>query len=154
MLAFHFSIAPSTEPHLLVPRTQDVMSKAGFPPSFTDVLPGGVYESSGDGPSAGQPRISKIPTVAWSFKNATFAATLFLYAAAAVGLNTIPLGGYDEEKAKQTLGIPDRYGIPVMIVCGYKAPSDMYPPSPRVETDQIVYDGKFGATNPVLSGKP
>ena len=61
-------------------------------------------------------------TAAWSVKNTIFAAQTFILAAAAHGLSTAPMEGFDERRLCYALNIPmKRYTIPMVICTGYSA---------------------------------
>ena len=65
------------------------------------------------------PIINSDPT-AWSVKNTIFAAQTFILAAAAHGLSTAPMEGFDERRLCYALNIPmRRYSIPMVICTGY-----------------------------------
>lgn len=58
----------------------------------------------------------------WSVKNTIFAAQTFILAAAAHGLSTAPMEGFDERRLCYALNIPmKRYSIPMVICTGYTA---------------------------------
>ena len=64
-------------------------------------------------------------STAWSVKNTIFAAQTFILAAAANGLGTAPMEGFDERRLCYTLNIPlKRYTIPMVICAGYTATRD------------------------------
>ncbi|KAJ8523813.1 hypothetical protein ON010_g17304 [Phytophthora cinnamomi] len=86
-----------------------------------------------------------VSTEAWAYKQTTFAAATFLYAAQVHGLATCPIEGLSQAKVKQVLDIPDRYSIPVVVTLGYANP-DAKPakPSVRFPSSEVYFDGKFG----------
>ncbi|KAJ8540569.1 hypothetical protein ON010_g12657 [Phytophthora cinnamomi] len=68
-----------------------------------------------------------VSTVAWAYKQTTFAAATFL------------------PEPSQVLDIPDRYSIPVVVALGYANP-DAKPakPSVRFPSSEVFFDGEFG----------
>lgn len=68
------------------------------------------------------------------------------------GLVTHPMTGFDMEKARETLRIPDEYAIQALIAIGYQGPREALPeglqereqPSQRRPLGSFVYEGMFG----------
>lgn len=68
------------------------------------------------------------------------------------GLATHPMAGFDHDKARKNLGIPDEYDIPAMIVVGKRGSKEKLPqelkereiPNGRKPLSEIVMEGKFG----------
>ncbi len=95
-----------------------------------------------------QPVPSYVPTIAWSYKQTIFPAASFVYAAQSHGLGTCVMEGFDENRLRNILDIPDRYSIPVVICCGYADETKLLPcKTPRLEPKQVFFDGKFGTTS-------
>ena len=69
---------------------------------------------------------SQLPSVnspeAWAFKNASFAAQTLMLAATAHGLSSCAMEGFNARAVRLVCGIPDRYGIPLIVSLGH-APS-------------------------------
>ena len=97
------------------------------------------------------PVIQCDPT-AWSVKNTIFASQTFILAAAANGLSTAPMEGFDERRLCYALNIPmTRYTVPMVICAGYSAapkehssgkePSDKG--KRRYQLEDICYTDKF-----------
>ncbi|RLN72498.1 hypothetical protein BBJ28_00004555 [Nothophytophthora sp. Chile5] len=136
----------------------------GAPADFANNLPHFVRLFSGEGKVAGgirecistavsplQAVPSYVPTMAWAFKQTTFAAATFLYAAQAHGVATCPMEGFDETRVRNALDIPDRYGVPVVICLGYENPAAKpVKASPRLAPTEIFFDGKFGQSSEKL----
>lgn len=70
------------------------------------------------------------------------------------GLITHPMTGFDFDKAREVLSVPEDYAIQALIAIGYQGPKDSLPealqereqPSPRIPVEQLVYSGSFGQT--------
>jgi nitroreductase len=113
-------------------------------------LAGGIRSLISTAVSPLQAVPSMVPTIAWSFKQTTFAASAFLYAAQSYGLATCPMEGFDELRVRNALDIPDRYAIPVVVACGYPSPDNAQSspkPSPRLAPEELFFDGKFGRSS-------
>lgn len=89
-----------------------------------------------------------VPTIAWSYKQTMIAASFYTLAATSHGLGTCMMEGFDENRVKVCLDIPDRYSIPVIIATGYAqtSSSDTPRPSPRFERDELFYKDTFGGS--------
>ncbi|EGZ13464.1 hypothetical protein PHYSODRAFT_303035 [Phytophthora sojae] len=130
--------AADTEPSKNVARMQQLNRDNGAPEPFVSKIPALVELFSGEH----DPNVS---TEAWAYKQTTFAAATFLYAAQVHGLATCPMEGLDQAKVKQALGIPDRYSIPVVVALGHVNPeAKPAKPSVRFPPSEIFFDGKFG----------
>lgn len=142
-----------------------MLHENGAPADFVQNLPHFVRLFSGEGQLATgvQSIISTlmsplravpapVPTVAWSFKQASFAAATFLYAAQAHGLATCPMEGFDDVRLRTALDIPDRYVVPVVVALGFPKDTAGTPPkqSPRLPPSEIFFDGKFGQSSEAL----
>lgn len=76
----------------------------------------------------------------------------FALAATMEGLATHPMTGFDFEKARDILGIPDSYAIQVLVAVGYQGPVEDLPeqlrarerPNDRRPIGQSIYAGSFG----------
>lgn len=97
------------------------------------------------------PVIQCDPT-AWSVKNTIFASQTFILAAAANGLSTAPMEGFDERRLCYALNIPmKRYTVPMVICAGYSSVSKEHSagkePSEkgkrRYQLEDICYTDKF-----------
>ncbi|KAE9009577.1 hypothetical protein PR003_g15884 [Phytophthora rubi] len=132
--------AADCEPSKNVPRMQQLNRDNGAPDAFVSKIPALVELFSGEH----DPNVS---TEAWAYKQTTFAAATFLYAAQVHGLATCPMEGLDQAKVKEVLDIPDRYSIPVVVTLGHANP-DAKPakPSVRFPPSEVFFDGKFGQT--------
>ncbi|ETM38055.1 hypothetical protein L914_15544 [Phytophthora nicotianae] len=130
--------AADCEPSKNVSRMQQLNRDNGAPDEFVNKIPALVELFSGEH----NPEVS---TEAWAYKQATFAAATFLYAAQVHGLATCPMEGFDQIRVRNALDIPDRYGVPVVIALGHANP-DAKPekPSARLDPTEIFFDGKFG----------
>ncbi|RLN66287.1 hypothetical protein BBJ28_00013919 [Nothophytophthora sp. Chile5] len=153
-----------SEPSKRVPHLQKLAHDNGAPADFVSNLPHFVRLFSGEGKVAGgirecistavsplQAVPSNVPTMAWAFKQTTFAAATFLYAAQVHGVATCPMEGFDETRVRNALDIPDRYGVPVVICLGYENPAAKpAKASPRLAPTEIFFDGKFGQSSEKL----
>ena len=54
----------------------------------------------------------------FAVKNSSFYAMSLMYAAMAFGYETHPMDGFDENKVKNLLNLPENVIIPVIIACG------------------------------------
>ncbi|GMF11453.1 unnamed protein product [Phytophthora lilii] len=127
-----------------VPRKQQLNRDNGAPDEFVNGIPSHVQKFSGEG----DPNVS---TEAWAYKQATFAAATFLYAAQVHGLATCPMEGIDQVRVKRLLNIPDRYSIPVVIALGYANPAAKpAKPSVRFAPTEVFFDDKFGLSTAKL----
>jgi nitroreductase len=70
-----------------------------------------------------------------------------------MGLYVHQIGGYDREKAREVLEIPDRYEPAAMMAIGYKGDPGQLPPEvaereigerKRLETEALLFLGKWG----------
>jgi nitroreductase len=72
--------------------------------------------------------------------------------AVAQGLATHGMQGFDYERAKKELGVPDDYEVMAMVAIGKKGPKEKLPddlqkkeaPNDRKPLSEIVMEGKFG----------
>ncbi|POM77899.1 Nitroreductase family [Phytophthora palmivora] len=150
--------AADLEPSKRVPRLQKLAHDNGAPADFVSNMPHVVRLFSGEGAVASGlraalatvvspllPSPSNVSTEAWSFKQTTFAAATFLYAAQVHGLATCPMEGFDQVRVRNALDIPDRYGVPVVIALGHANPAAKpEKPSVRLDPTEVFFDGKFG----------
>ncbi|TDH66576.1 uncharacterized protein CCR75_005630 [Bremia lactucae] len=150
--------AADLEPTKRVPRLQKLAYDSGAPADFVSNMPHVVRLFSGEGMISSmlrkiistavsplQPAPSDVSTEAWSFKQTSFAAATFLYAAQVHGLATCPMEGFDIIRVRNALDIPDRYSVPVVIALGYADPSAKPKKlSERLDPTEMFFDGKFG----------
>ncbi|WP_400161790.1 nitroreductase family protein [Brevibacillus sp. TJ4] len=69
------------------------------------------------------------------------------------GLVTRAMGGYDRDKAREVLGIPDGFEPQIVIAIGHPGEKDALPealqereqPTQRVPLSELVYEGAFSA---------
>ncbi|RLN46875.1 hypothetical protein BBJ29_002884 [Phytophthora kernoviae] len=153
--------AADCEPTKRVPRLQKLAADNGASTDLVNNLPHVVRLFSGEGVAASgiraaiatavsplQPAPSNVSTEAWAFKQTTFAAATFLYAAQEHGVATCPMEGFDQIRVRNALDIPDRYGIPVVIALGYPNPAAApTKPSVRLQPTEVFFDGKFGQSS-------
>lgn len=68
------------------------------------------------------------------------------------GLVVHGMEGFDYDKAKVSLSIPDDYQVEALVAVGKRAPAEALPdelrkkeaPSPRKALNEFVFEGKFG----------
>lgn len=68
------------------------------------------------------------------------------------GLITHPMTGFDFEKAREVLNIPEDYAINALVAIGYQAPKEDLPeaikerekPSTRRPLEESIFEGEFG----------
>ncbi|KAL4162492.1 hypothetical protein PRNP1_003029 [Phytophthora ramorum] len=127
------------EPSKNVERMQQLNRDNGAPDAFVNNIPPLVELFSGEH----DPNVS---TEAWAYKQTTFAAATFLYAAKVHGLDTCPMEGMSQADLKKVLNIPaDRYSVPVVVALGHGNP-DAKPAklSVRFQPTEIFFEGQFG----------
>jgi nitroreductase len=69
------------------------------------------------------------------------AMTNITLAAQALGLGTCWIGGFEQQKAREVLGIPERYKVVELMPLGY--PAEAPPARPRKSLDEIVCYDRF-----------
>jgi len=75
----------------------------------------------------------------------------FALQAASIGLMTHPMGGFDKNKAREVLNIPDEYDIHAVVAIGYQGDPEDLPeefigrekPSDRQPLSAMVFEGQF-----------
>ncbi|KDO28797.1 hypothetical protein SPRG_20004 [Saprolegnia parasitica CBS 223.65] len=154
--------AADLEPSKRLPAVEHMLRQDGANPSYVQQLGAKLRFFGGEGHLAGgiralistavsplRPVPTYVPVTAWSYKQTMIAATTFMYAAESHGVGTQAMEGYDETRLRHALDIPDRYSVPVVIACGYAAPSTSgRGPSPRLPVDDLFFHGKFGQPLP------
>ena len=79
--------------------------------------------------------ISKI----WAVKNASLFAMSVMFAAKALGLESHPMDGFDEEKVKKEFGIEERCVVPMLIALGQINPgTKLLPRAMRRQVNEFV----------------
>ena len=76
----------------------------------------------------------------------------FALEAARRGIATHPIGGFDRDKAREVLRVPDDYDIWALIIIGYRGDRDALPealrpreqPNARRPIESFVFEGAFG----------
>ncbi|KAI9905897.1 hypothetical protein PsorP6_013614 [Peronosclerospora sorghi] len=153
--------AADCEPTKRVPRLQQLAHDYGAPADVVSNMPHVVRLFSGEGMVASGLRAviattmsplfpvpSSVLTEAWAFKQTTFAAATFLYAAQVHGLSTCPMEGFDQIRVRNVLDIPDRYRVPVVIALGHPDPAAKpEKPSVRLDPTEVFFDGKLGQSS-------
>lgn len=90
-----------------------------------------------------------MPTIesvqSWSYKNTSLLAQTFVLAATSYELSTCIMEGFDADRLKKALRIPDRYGIPFAVAVGYEyEESEGRVETPRLELDEVFFRDSFG----------
>lgn len=67
------------------------------------------------------PRMPAVHREHWATKQVMLSAMTFMLAAAAAGLATVPMEGFDETRVRRLAGIPRSFTIPVVVAVGYAA---------------------------------
>jgi nitroreductase len=89
----------------------------------------------------------------YAWHDTGMASVLLMVQAQALGLWSHPMGGFDPEKAKIDLGIPEPFEPVAMIALGYPGNADDLPddlrkrqqsPRNRKPLDEVVFRGRFG----------
>lgn len=65
------------------------------------------------------PRIPAVHKEYWLTKQTMLAAMLFMLAAEAAGVATVPMEGFDESRVKKAMGIPPSFVVPLVVPVGY-----------------------------------
>lgn len=130
-----------------VPRIQELQLAAGLPPSYVSGLPSSVslFSQHELPPETKSPLGA--PTIAWAFKQTTFAAATFLYAAQAHGVATGPMEGFDEVRVREVLKIPERYKVAVVVALGYPLEGKKPHDTVRLPPTEVFFDGEFGKSS-------
>lgn len=78
-------------------------------------------------------------SLAFAAKNAGLFAMSFMYAAAARGLDTHPMDGFDLEAVRKEFAVPDNYWIPMLIAVGRRKPGlELHPKAWRQSADDMI----------------
>ena len=154
--------AADLDPVKLVPRVQAMERKErGLPEAYLATLPFSVAFLAGQGHLAHafkdlfttamsplQPMPSVSSLEAWSYKNTAIAASWYMLACSAHGLDTCPMEGFDGRRIMQVLRIPaSRYAIPLVISTGYGKATGAplaAKKSPRFPPEAVVFKDTYG----------
>jgi nitroreductase len=80
-------------------------------------------------------------SLAFAAKNAGLFAMSFMYDAAAHGLDTHPMDGFDREAVRKEFNIPKNYWIPMLIAVGHrKRDLKVHPKAWRQSVDDMILD--------------
>lgn len=79
------------------------------------------------------PPIPTSPTALrqWAARETMLAVQTFMLAARGLGLDTCPMGAFDEGRLRRLLGIPRRMSVPVIVAVGYRG-EHLTVPGPRL----------------------
>ncbi|MFQ6081165.1 MAG: nitroreductase family protein [Candidatus Bathyarchaeia archaeon] len=78
----------------------------------------------------------------WFRQDPMIAIEHMVLAATALGYGSCWIGGFDEEKVKRILGVPERLAVIAMLPIG--VPGESPPPRPRKAPMEIVYLEEYG----------
>jgi len=74
---------------------------------------------------------------AWSVAQCHIAATNMMMAAAMIGIDTCPMGGFEPEAVADTLGIDrQKYAVALIVAAGYRG--QVQPPKQRLSLSELV----------------
>ncbi|MEZ0575990.1 nitroreductase family protein [Halodesulfovibrio aestuarii] len=77
--------------------------------------------------------------LAFAVKNTAFFAMSLMYAAAARGLETHPMDGFDHDGVKKEFNIPENYWVPLLLAVGHHAKNaEVLPKKKRKSYDELV----------------
>lgn len=91
-----------------------------------------------------QPMPQVEPVQAWSYKNCSLAVQSYVLAATSYDLATTVMEGFDANRLKKVLHIPDRYGIPMVVATGYEYSEESNELTPRLDLNEVVFQNTFG----------
>ena len=110
-------------------------------------------------PLTPSPKLSDSPEV-WSIKNTALASQQLMLAAAALGVQSSPMEGFDERRVCFQLSIPpERYSVPLIVSLGYskntnfenhtipsisKVDVSHFHKKVRFDVEDMCYQDKFG----------
>ena len=77
----------------------------------------------------------------WLAKQVMLNAMVFMLAAHAAGLATVPMEGFDETRVRRILGIPRSHIIPIVIPVGYSAGPDLK--KSRLDVETIIHRNRW-----------
>lgn len=112
------------------------------PESYLAILPSlaeAILGGQGKDPAAHKGDIK-----AWAYKNTALAAQTYMLSAAALGLRTCPMEGYESTEIAKVLKIPERYDIPLMIATGYSTRGATPKVRTRFPVHEICFSEEFG----------
>lgn len=79
----------------------------------------------------------------WAARETMPAAQTFMLAARGLGLDTCPVGAFDEGRLKRLLGIPRRMAVPVIVAVGHPAAGEAAT-SPRLPVQDKLFWNRWG----------
>jgi len=147
------------EPTRRVPHLMALERAAGKPTAYIESLPAKTSFLAGPGmlakklkwaasellsPVVAAPRLEMLEC--WSTKNCAFFAQTLMLAAAARGVDSCPMEGFDARRLAWALNFPlERYGVPLVVALGYVGAEDEdILPSPRFPTADMFHAQRYG----------
>lgn len=73
-------------------------------------------------------------------KSVALAAMTFMYAMSAEGYDTCPMEGFEEDKLKKALKLPDESEITMIVSCGKRLPEGVYGERKRVDYADVIFE--------------
>ena len=83
------------------------------------------------------PELPAIHRRYWLAKQVSLSVMVFMLAAAAAGLGTCPMEGFDESRVKKLLGIPAHMLVVMVVPVGFSA--DIEPKRTRLPLEKIIH---------------
>jgi len=84
----------------------------------------------------------------WALKSTMLAVQSYMLAATAHGLATAPMEGFDAERLRLYVDVPDRYSVAVVVATGYEVgdseETETTAPSPRFAPGEVFFADTFG----------
>ena len=88
------------------------------------------------------PSIPAVQKQYWLTKQVMLSAMVFMLAATAAGLSTVPMEGFDEQWVRRVLSIPSSHIVPVVIPLGYSRAGDLT--KTRLPLTDVLHRNRWG----------
>lgn len=88
------------------------------------------------------PSIPAVQKQYWLTKQVMLSAMVFMLAATAAGLSTVPMEGFDESRVRRVLRIPSSHIVPVVIPVGYASTGNLT--KSRLPLTDLVHRNRWG----------
>ncbi len=88
------------------------------------------------------PSIPAVHKQYWVTKQVMLSAMVFMLAATAAGLSTVPMEGFDEQWVRRVLRIPSSHIVPVVIPVGYSSAGNLT--KTRLPLTDLVHRNRWG----------
>ena len=73
----------------------------------------------------------------WLVKQVMLSAMVFMLAASAAGLATVPMEGFDESRVRKILKIPKSHIVPLVMPVGYSRDEDLV--KSRIPIEDLIH---------------